>query len=485
MASLALVRTALVIAVLSLGGAVWYDMHNLVVRTALGVVELIISGLIIHWVLRRRPAEEHVARERRWPILAPVLAALFLRALWVAVAQTEPISDFKEYCDLGRHLAQTGVYGLEAPSAYRPPAISGVLAIFSLLHLPLATAAGLLNAVLGAATVPAVYLLAQQLSKTPAIAPQTVADPSHTPPGAAAYPSAELAAWLWALWPSQVLGSVLVATEPLFTACLLWAVVLTLRALQAPSRGLWLRWAVGAGVLFGLAGYVRSHALPVPWLWGALLLLQGRSGLRLLPRLAVVGVLTLLVMLPWGLRNQQQLGRFLITSTSSGVTMAYGNHQLATGRYDGDLPFTVPGATELEQFDSANTMAKAWITAHPLEFLLLVPQKWIALLAIETDEASYAMMTPTMLPAKEAAMFVCYLDWLLAKVLALGAVWRRRAQLEPAALTACAAILWTWLTIHALFHGQYRYHAPLLPIVLVLAAIALRPPRHDTTEAPL
>lgn len=478
MPTLLFVRTALVIAALSVGGAVWYDMRNLFVRAVVALVELGATALVVRWVLSRPRLARQTARPKSPQIWAPVLAALAVRLVWVNWAQVEPISDFKEYCDLGTHLAATGVYGLAGPSAYRPAALPGILAVFSQLGWPLAWAAGVLNAVLAAATVPAVFFLAKRLSANEAN-PGPIANDSVTATRSASDDdtAAELAAWAWALWPSQVLGTALVATEPLFTACLIWSVVLTICALRGLSPRVWLGWAVAAGVMFGLAAHIRSHALPVPLLWALLVVLHGRAGWRNVPRLAVVCAVTLLAMLPWGIRNQQQLGRFLITSTSSGVTMAYGNHKAATGRYDGDLPFAVPGTTEIEQFDSANTMAKAWITAHPLEFLSLIPHKWIALLATETDEASYALRDPDFVPVQAGMMVLCHLAWMAAKALALGSVWRRRASPEPDALTGCAAVLWTWLTIHALFHGQFRYHAPLLPVVLVLAAVAFRRPQ--------
>ena len=485
MPTLGFMRAALLIAAFCLGALVWYDMPDLTVRAIVALGELGATLLVVRWALSRRTSAPEPAASR-WPLFVPpMIAAAVVRAAWAAWAQTEPISDFKEYCDLGRHLADTGVYGLHGPSAYRPPAVPAMLAVLSMLGWPLPFAAGLVNALLGAAMVPAVYLLARQvgLGDSQAADPgQRLLDRTHAGalpagplPQGDAGTAPLLAAWVWALWPSQVLGSVLVATEPLFTAGLLWAVVLTLRSLQASTPGQWLGWAMAGGALFGLAGHVRSHALPVPWLWCLLAALHGRAGWRHLPRMATVCLVSVVVMLPWGLRNHQQLGRLLITSTSSGVTMAYGNHAQATGRYDGPLPFPVPGATEIEQFDNANVMAKAWITANPLQFIALIPHKWMALLASETDEASYALRTPGLLRIQVAVMLVCHLGWLLAKALALGAVWRRRARPEPDALTGCAAVLWTWLLIHALFHGQFRYHAPLLPVMIALAAVALRP----------
>jgi len=468
MVSLGLVRAALWVAVLcvaALGFRGW-DAPGL--KVVLSLAELAAAAAVVRWAWRRQPVVASAVFSARRALLPAVIAAFAVRALWVLLAQSEPISDFKEYCDLARHLVATGVFGLDGPSAYRPPALAAVLAVFELWGWPLPLAAGLLNAALAALTVPAIFVLAQRVAADPPPPPDSDAPaPTDQRAGLAA-------AWLWALWPSQIFGSSLVATEPLFVFCLLCAVVFTLRANRAPSFAKWLQWAALAGVGFGLGGYVRSHALAVPWLWGGLLLLQGRRGTRLLPRLAVVTAVSLLVMLPWGLRNQRALGQFQLTSTSSGITLVYGNNSAATGGYC-DLPYTVPGKTELEQFHNANRMGTAWITSHPWQFIQLIPRKWLALLAGEGEEASFALRSPHLLPWQPVAMAICQLAWFLAKALAFAAVWRRRARLNAEALTACAAVLWTWLSIHAVFHGQFRYHAPLLPVVLVLAAVALCP----------
>lgn len=487
MVSLGLVRAALLVAVLCVAALGLRDWDAPGLKVILALAELAAVAAVMRWAWRRAFVAQAPVFSPFRAVLPAVIAAFALRTLWVLFAQSEPISDFKEYCDLARHLVATGVFGLDGPSAYRPPALAALLGVFELWGWPLPLAAGLLNAALAALTVPAIYVLAQRLAAAPLPAATTHA-PAHAPADAPtpAQPPAPVAsvaadqragivaAWLWALWPSQVFGSSLVATEPLFVFCVLWAAVGTLRASENTSSYRWLWWAVLAGVGFGLGGYVRSHALAVPWLWGGLLLLQGRRGVRLLPRLAVVTAVSLLVMLPWGLRNQRELGQFQLTSTSSGMTLVYGNNAAATGGYC-DLPITVPGKTELEQFHSANRMGTAWISSHPMQFIQLIPRKWLALLAGEGEEASFALRSPQLLPWQPAAMALCQLTWFLAKALAFAAVWRRRARFDADAMTACAAVLWTWLSIHAVFHGQFRYHAPLVPIVLTLAAVALCP----------
>ncbi|MSQ85073.1 MAG: hypothetical protein EXR77_19730 [Myxococcales bacterium] len=464
MPTLVLLRTALLVAVLSVAATAWHEWDGGALKIALGVAELAGVGWLMHWVLNRPAPAVSVPISRQPAWLLPLVVAFGVRLLWIVVAQTKPMSDFQEYCDLGIHLAQTGVFGLAGPSAYRPPALPAVLAVFHLLGLPLPLATGVFHALLGAVAVPAVHFLAGRLATADD-------DPQQLPPRAQS--AALLAAWLWALWPSQVLGSVIVATEPLFTVVLLWSLVFCLRALAQPKFGRALGWAIAAGIGFGLAGYVRSHALVVPWLWAGLLVLHGRAGWRRLPKLAVVCACSVLVLVPWGLRNQRQVGQFLITTTSSAMTLVYGNHPKATGRY-GAIDFEVPGNTELEVFHNANRMGQAWITDNPAQFVALIPKKWLALLALDTDEASFALRDPPLLAWRPAAFAVCTLAWIVAKALAFAAVWRRRSPLNTDGLMACTAVLWTWLLIHALFHGQFRYHAAWVPVVLALAAVALR-----------
>lgn len=410
---------------------------------ALCGLELAAGAALVVW-MRDKALPWNAAHGWQWP----ALVAVSVRLAWVLWADVAPVSDFAEYCQLGRHLADSGTFGLAGPTAYRPVGLPALLAVFAWLGWSLPVAASVANAVFAALTVPALAQLGQQAGQRRA---------------------GMLAAWMWALWPSQIVGSALVATEPLFLALLVWAVVCAVAATQALR---WHRWALAAGLLFGLATYVRAHALAVPLVWGALLLAGGRGQWPQVLRLAAVAGVTVLVLVPWGLRNQQALGAFVLTTTNGGVTLVYGNNPVATGGYVA-LPLPIPGDTELTRNRNGYALATQWIAAHPLQAIALVPHKWQALLALQTDEASWALRSPRLVPLRPVAMGLSQLAWVVAKLLAFVAVWRRRAVLVPAAATAWAAVLATWLLIHTAFHGQYRYNAPLLPFVLLLAAVAL------------
>ncbi len=413
--------------------AVWLAVTALLAATLLGLGR---------WLLGR-PLPEPRGTDAQW-LLGVCGVALATRVAWVLVADTEPVSDFADYRNLAHALCHAHRFGVSEASAFRPVGWPFVLSLLDCAGLDLPRWGGLFNAAAQAATVPAIFLWARDLA------------------GRRAALGASL---LFALWPAQILGCSLLATEPLFTLLLTW--VLYLASVLPRVRRPWLL-ALALGALVGGAAYVRSTALPLPIALAALALLGRRRPWRLLGQHALILATALLCLLPWGLRNQREMGKFSLTTSNEGATLILGNSDNADGRYiEADQrPFVpdVPG--EMAQDAAARQVAHAWITQHPLRFLQLIPRKWLALWGPEFSEAGWAMRAPRWQFAREAAMAASEAFFLL--VLALAALVARRLPAQRVTDPASAVLL-LFFAVHVLFHGQDRFHAPLVPVLCLLA----------------
>ncbi len=413
--------------------AVWLAVVAVLVAVLLGLAR---------WLLARRPWTPP-GTDGQW-LLALCAVALLPRILWVLVADTVPISDFADYRNLAQTLCHAHRFGVDQASAFRPVGWPFALSVLDCAGLDLPRWGGLLNTVLQAATVPAIFLWARDLAGRRA---------------------ALAASLLFALWPAQIVGCSLLATEPLFTVLLTW--VLYLASRLPAARRPWLL-AVALGVLVAGAVYVRATALPLPIALAAVAVLGRRWPWRLLAQHALILVVALLCLLPWGLRNQREMGRFSLTTSNEGATLILGNSDHADGRYiDAELrPFVpdVPG--EMAQDAAARAVAHAWIAQHPLRFLALIPRKWLALWGPEFSEAGWAMCGPRWEALRETAMGVSEAYLLLA--LALAALAARRLPLQRVTDPACALLL-LFFAVHVLFHGQDRFHAPMVPVLCLLA----------------
>jgi 4-amino-4-deoxy-L-arabinose transferase-like glycosyltransferase len=149
------------------------------------------------------------------------------------------------------------------------------------------------------------------------------------------------AAALTAVSPVMVGFAPLILSETMFAATLVASLIPLARLFQrhfaasrdaAPVSGNCA--ALAAGVLIGVACYVRpSWLLAAPMYAALLVAVSGQRGRALLHgALLLVGLFVCL--LPWGIRNQRVTGHFVLTTLWAGPSLYDGLHREATGESD-------------------------------------------------------------------------------------------------------------------------------------------------------
>jgi hypothetical protein len=280
-----------------------------------------------------------------------VIAAI-LRLAWVLVVPIDPISDPAAYTTFARNLLAHGVYGFEPdqPIAIWPPGTAAVYAaVFALPGADFA-AAKAFNVAVSLLNVMLVWQVGRQLFDDL---------------------SGRVAALVMAVWPQMIYFTTLIASEPIFIAVLLIAVLCWDRA-----RQMGLGWLVAAGILFGLACYVRSVALLLPIALTLGTLVAGGMGpARALLRLAVTLAMMAAVISPWTIRNHQVFGTTVVMSSNFGSTFYMGNGPGTTGRHaSAQVPAEVEerleGLSQPERSSVLADLAKEEIVAHPGAFIL-------------------------------------------------------------------------------------------------------------------
>ena len=294
--------------------------------------------------------------------------------------------------------------------------------------------------------------------------------------------AARLALLGYALYPNAVLYAPLALTEVFYTLLLLASCWLLAR------RGA-LR-TLAAGVVLGFATLVKAQTLVVvPLVLGIALLRERVAAARLgsaLGRGLAVLALAGAVVLPWSLRNGEVLGRFVAVSTNGGITLLTGNNDSARGGFTPEDPVVRAldarrDLTELTYDDEARRLGLAWIKAHPLRFVGLMPLKlarlWVTdgegVWAYETGAKRYSAALFLAIRAANQALYWAVLVLALCAVpLTLQA--RRKAGLGaidwwclPYAIAAYPS------AIALVFSGQSRFHFPAMPFLMMSAASAL------------
>jgi hypothetical protein len=175
----------------------------------------------------------------------------------------------------------------------------------------------------------------------------------------------------------------------------------------------------------------------------------------------------LLVVLPWTMRNKKVHGALVPVTTNSGESLYAGLSPEATGgtggRYSRGIDFVVPDDIPLEP-EAARHRALAaealgYTVRHPVRVLLLVPRKfwnmwrpWVVGASPWSWAAAAGLYVPTVLLA-------------LVGIVRFGA--------RPRGLSLVYVVLAYGAAMPLLSLSAVRYRYPLLPLLILLAAMTL------------
>ena len=291
-----------------------------------------------------------------------------------------------------------------------------------------------------------------------------------------------LTAVVMALAPHQVIYPAFLMSEVAFSAFFVASLLLVAGGSRSKGR------LLAGGLLMGAATLIRGPSLLFPLFVAAFVLLGEGRGWR---AALVAGLLFALGMMaplgPWAWRNHREFGRWVLVANDGGMNFLMGNHAGATGaRHEpaGGLP-----DSGNEVADDREGYRRGWefIRARPLEFLSLLPKKFVRLTApapLLTYRAelrakwpeAVAMGTMVVDQLLHLATW-CLVIWTLLKAWRARVAWRRD---HPG--IGCAGVpglrfallaLALWAATHLVFLGGARYFFPVMPLMLGLAAAAI------------
>src|SRR5690606_5669269 len=237
--------------------------------------------------------------------------ALSIRLLVVLLWAREPVRDGHYYHFGAERIAEGFGYSeqviqhgqaVSKPWTHYPVGYSAFLAFFYFVFGASTLTAPIVGAIIGATTAALTHRIARYFLSTD---------------------RARIAGGLCALHPGLIAYSAVVMTEPLAALLALAAGLVALRSREHRFS------PVLAGILIGLGGLVRlSSLLFLP----ALLLVYGRPHKRAWLKTSFAGLVALLTILPWTVRNCQVMDGCALVSTNGGWNLAIGA-LTETGRF--------------------------------------------------------------------------------------------------------------------------------------------------------
>lgn len=399
------------------------------------------------------------------------LLAIGLSVQVGAAVITAPIpeSDMEQYLLLAERLASDASYESDGRFAYLPPGLPLTLAPFVKVFGANLHAVIVMNAMLYAASVLALWTIAVRLFGR-AVAAMAVA--------------------LFSIWPTRLLMAGLASKENLTLAMLLVGIALALKAFDPSTRRpVWA--AFGSGAAFGLG----ALAQPGLALFVAMTPLMYRFAARTLgkhafiTRLAVILAGMALCIAPWTVRNCIVFeGKFCGISTNGGSVFYRANNPQATGTWTDEGEIAIEHLPELEQNELGFRLGREWIMSHPLQAAALSMRKLIYLLGTDDygpywgilratglrDEEAYRINPPARIATFHIANIVSLVFWVLLAALCVRALLIYRAQnllafenvlplVYPLLYSAC---------VFAVFESGSRQHIAATGPLFILAASA-------------
>lgn len=423
--------------------------------------------------LRLLIARTRLALATQAGLLTVILAfALAARLIWVFYTDWQPLPDDDafRYDFAARALADgRGYVHLDgSPTAFWPPGYPLLLATVYTVFGESVRAAQLLNVALGTATVALVYLIGRRTF------------------GAT---TGLIAAAIVAAFPSLVFFTGVTLSEIAFTFLALLAVWLLLRESQSapagdPSAGSGqsLPLLLAGGIVLGFAALVRGQALVLPFVLVPFWLLStGRwplVGRKLVAVLLGVG----LIVAPWTVRNAIELDAPVLISTNAGVDFWIGHHEGTEGAFAGrdELVFRHPELTNTEREVRINSEGVreglSYAVRHPATELVLPFRKLFWLYYSDEEGLDWneghggqPFLGAWLRDALLTLSNVYYFAVLSLAVLGLP-LWASRRDAGRVLLISLIAY---WTLVHLVFFGNPRFHAPIMPLAALLAALPL------------
>ena len=440
-------------------------------------------------------ASDHTNRSWHVPLLTALVVTGLLRGfvlVWVGGAWRSdgPLAlDRDAYRAIAVNLIERNAFSRTSPNrpaestAFRPPLYPYLLSVLCAGRQVDNLTVAILHWLLGLGTVAATFGLARAWHLSP-------------------WPAAA-AAMLVGIDPLLLNQSTLVMTETLATflaaSCGL-ALSTTARRPSVGRHGL-------AGLLLGMAVLCRPTFL----IWVALItcvsLARSEPWKPRLVRTATLLAGVLLLLTPWVIRNQQQLGKPILATTHGGYTLLLGNNPhfyqwlrnpQGTTVWDANELHTTMQAGQTEHIASSSQThpeviqdqlcyEEAWQTIQnqPQDFayscLIRIARLWTPLPhQVSADESALRSVSRYLIAGWYMALFLATL---------LGLFWHRHAWLHSP---------WVWaltlgvsLTLlHTFYWSNIRMRAPMIPFLCCMAVVGittcgriLHSRRHPQTES--
>ena len=277
-----------------------------------------------------------------------------------------------------------------------------------------------------------------------------------------------MAAAIWAVYlPASVYG-VYLLKENLMIPLMLGVMWCALRLVRLPSKKV----AVGCGALFGLLALTGNAALSLIAVAALALVLSPAVISQRVTLAMLILAVAAVVSAPWMIRNMHVIGAPVL-NTNGGFNLYLGNNPAATGMFV-SISETPRGSTwkdlrktgEVQASETLKQEAIAWAKANPSDFLTLSLKKAVYFWTPPFHEGKGETST-----TEKIVRVLWAIQFVFLVAAALSTLLIRKLRTKQLAILWLAVSCYT--AVHVLFYVTFRYREPIMPVLGVMAALAI------------
>ena len=226
------------------------------------------------------------------------------------------------------------------------------------------------------------------------------------------------------------------------------------------------RWIVIMGFFLGLSILTKPSALfytPFIAIW----VMLAPIGLSILLRIKfalVLTLITLIVVLPWSIRNYIVFDRFTLVASNSGYTLLGANNPNAWGGHNEGFPSLIPGVSESEMDGIFFSEAWNWIKSNPAAFIrlgIIKIQRLISPLSVASQPQDYSIPGADLIYLTYRAFLVSALCGMIIGIQYIRRIGYLYAPVIGVLLSAF------------IFYGDTRYTLPMVPSLIVFSVVSI------------
>jgi len=414
------------------------------------------AALLIKPGIRRALNARLVKPRVRIFLLWIVGGGLALRMLTILIWPMTPAGDSAAYHRKALQLLAGEEYG---QTAYTAPGFPAILAGWYRITAAHPLAAYILGALFGTAAIVLTYDVARR-----------TLSPS----------AARWAALLAAIMPTLVCTSARILTTAILTVFVLGIIDLAVISAGSGRRSWWA--VVGTGAVIAMASLVKPTFLLIPILVLFSWLVQAR---RALVKWVVCGAVATCVVIPWTVRNYLVLGAFVPVTSAAGEGLFHGLNPDSDGMFSPAHRSAVSkDVPELARDKQLRAIALERVRQDPAACAKLLVRKQIPMWGVSSTNIATAISPriPAGLhkPLERGIKTLINAFWTALMLLCLRSalvtdVWRR-----PGLFLGVLTILY-FFALHSVFEVQSRYHVPVIPVFILIAAAGMAASESEET----